>query len=40
LDPGHGAHDPVAAASKITKKSITLKVGKLVEAKLKKQVKK
>ena len=36
LDPGHGAHDPGASKNKVTEKAITLKVGKLVEAKLKK----
>lgn len=36
LDPGHGAHDPGTSANKVTEKAITLKVGKLVEAKLKK----
>ena len=36
LDPGHGAHDPGASTNKVTEKAITLKVGKLVEAKLKK----
>lgn len=35
LDAGHGAHDPGAASNKVTEKSITLKVAKLVEAKLK-----
>ena len=36
LDPGHGAHDPGASKNKVTEKAITLKVGNLVEAKLKK----
>ena len=36
LDPGHGAHDPGTSQNKVTEKSIVLKVGKLVEAKLKK----
>jgi len=36
LDPGHGAHDPGASKNKVTEKAVTLKVGKLVEAKLKK----
>ncbi|KAA0966855.1 SH3 domain-containing protein [Sporosarcina sp. ANT_H38] len=36
LDPGHGAHDPGTSKNKVTEKAITLKVGKLVEAKLKK----
>ncbi len=36
LDPGHGAHDPGAAKNQVTEKAITLKVGNLVEAKLKK----
>lgn len=36
LDPGHGAHDPGASKNKVSEKTITLKVGKLVEAKLKK----
>ncbi|MER2089004.1 MAG: N-acetylmuramoyl-L-alanine amidase, partial [Sporosarcina sp.] len=36
LDPGHGAHDPGASKSGVTEKAIVLKVGKLVEAKLKK----
>lgn len=36
LDAGHGAHDPGASKNKVTEKSITLKVSKLVEAKLKK----
>lgn len=35
LDPGHGAHDPGASKNKVTEKAITLKVGQLVEAKLK-----
>lgn len=35
LDAGHGAHDPGASRNKVTEKSITLKVAKLVEAKLK-----
>ena len=36
MDPGHGAHDPGASKNKVTEKTITLKVGNLVEAKLKK----
>lgn len=36
IDAGHGAHDPGASKNKVTEKSITLKVAKLVEAKLKK----
>jgi N-acetylmuramoyl-L-alanine amidase len=36
LDPGHGAHDPGASKNQVTEKAITLKVGNLVEAKLKK----
>jgi len=36
LDPGHGAHDPGASKNSVSEKTITLKVGKLVEAKLKK----
>ena len=36
IDAGHGAHDPGAAKSKVTEKSINLKVAKLVEGKLKK----
>jgi N-acetylmuramoyl-L-alanine amidase len=35
LDPGHGAHDPGASKSGVTEKATVLKVGKLVEAKLK-----
>ena len=36
IDPGHGAHDPGASKNKVSEKTITLKVAKLVEAKLKK----
>ncbi|MBE1556649.1 N-acetylmuramoyl-L-alanine amidase [Sporosarcina limicola] len=35
VDAGHGAHDPGTSKNKVTEKSITLKVAKLVEAKLK-----
>ncbi|MBO0588026.1 N-acetylmuramoyl-L-alanine amidase [Sporosarcina sp. E16_8] len=35
IDAGHGAHDPGTSKNKVTEKAITLKVGKLVEAKLK-----
>jgi N-acetylmuramoyl-L-alanine amidase len=35
IDAGHGAHDPGTSKNGVTEKSITLKVSKLVEAKLK-----